>query len=138
MLAGAVENCSLGGLREIFGRSQGSENRSWRAPGALWRWPRASKIAVRGEKVLKSAQEASWSHLGAENGKTREVELSHLEALGGAFWEAVGGLGGIFLLLLLSFKFLDDYQLDYVYERFFFYVGFLLNILPRISFILDD
>ena len=77
MLAGAVENpggpkIALGGLRE---RPAGGQE--------------APKMASGGEKVPKSVQEASWSHLGAEN-DDREL---FLERVLGALGRPLGSSG---------------------------------------------
>ena len=63
---------ALGGLRERPGGGQ-----------------EAPKIASGGEKMPKSVQEGFWSHLGAQNGKAKDFEVSHLGGLGrplGRLW----------------------------------------------------
>ena len=63
MLAGAVQNHSLGGLREVPGGQKIALGELRGRPGG---GREAPKSASGGEKAPKSVQEPSWSHLGAE------------------------------------------------------------------------
>ena len=86
MLAGSVENYSLGGLQEVPGGQKIGLRGVRGRPGGSQEFP---KSASGGEKVAKKVQEGSWSDLGSENGKTKEVEVSHLGGLGrplGRLW----------------------------------------------------
>ena len=63
MLAGAVENQSLGGLGEVPGDPKsGLGGLRGRSGGGQ----EAPKMASGGENAPKSVQEGFWSHLGAE------------------------------------------------------------------------
>ena len=64
-------------------------------------------MASGGEKVPKSVQEGFWSDLGSKNGKTKEVELSHLEALGRPLGRLWAVLVALFLAILLRIAFLS-------------------------------
>ena len=86
MLAGAVQNHSLGGLREVPGGQKIALGGLRGRPGG---GREAPKIASGGEKLPKSVQEPSWSHLGAKKGDTPEPELPSWRALGrplGRLW----------------------------------------------------
>ena len=92
MLAGAVENHSLGGLREIPG---GQKIALGGVPGRPGGGQEAPKMASGGEKVPKSVQEGFWSHLGSENGKASDSGTPHLEAPGrplGRLWALLEAL----------------------------------------------
>ena len=79
MLAGAVQNHSLGGLREVPGGQKIALGEVRGRPGG---GQEAPKRGSGGEKPPKSVQEASWSHLGAKKGDTPEPELPIWRALG--------------------------------------------------------
>ena len=90
MLAGAVQNHSLGGLREVPGGQKIALGEVRGRPGG---GQEAPKRGSGGEKVPKSVQEASWSYLGSENGKAKDFEVSHLGGLGrplGRLWAVLG------------------------------------------------
>ena len=81
-----------GGLREVprglkidFGGVLGRPGGGREAP----------KMASGGEKVPKSVQEGSWSHLGAENGKASDSGSLYLEAPG----RPLGRLWGVLVAL---------------------------------------
>ena len=87
-----VSGGPLGGLREVprglkidlggvLGRPGGGQE--------------APKMASGGEKVPKSVQEGSWSDLGSENGKAKEVGPPHLGGLG----RPLGRLWGVLVAL---------------------------------------
>ena len=109
MLAGAVKNYSLGDPREVPGGPKIVLGGLRGRPGGGHEAP---KMASGGEKVPKSVQEASWSHLGAEN-DDRELFLERV--LGGfwvpgaAFGEALGHLGAAFLGNLVADRFFIDF-----------------------------
>ena len=111
MLAGAVQNYSLGGLREVPGGQKIALGGVRGRPGGGQEAPKSDSG---GEKAPKSVQEPSWSHLGSKNGKTKEVEVSHLGGLGrplGRLWGVSVALFGVILLriafLSLFCRFLD-------------------------------
>ena len=86
MLAGAVENYSLGGLREVPGGQKIGLGGVGGRPGGSQEPP---KSASGGEKMSKSVQEGFWSHLGAENDKATDSGSTHLGGLGrplGRLW----------------------------------------------------
>ena len=86
MLAGAVENYSLGGLWEVPWDPKIGLGGLRECPGG---GQEAPKMASGGEKVPKSAQEGFWRDLGAENDEASDSGSPHLEALGrplGRLW----------------------------------------------------
>ena len=86
MLAGAVQNHSLGDLREVQGAQKIALGELRGRPGGSREAPKRGSGR---EKAPKSVQEGSWSDLGPKNGKAKEVELSHLGGLGrplGRLW----------------------------------------------------
>ena len=111
MLAGAVENESLGGLWEGPGGPKIGLGGVRGRPGG---GQEAPKMASEGKKAPKNVQEGSWSHLGAENGKASDSGTLHLEALGralGRLWAVLGLLFWLILLrivfVLIFYRFLD-------------------------------
>ena len=63
MLAGAVQNHSLGDLREVQGAQKIALGELRGRPGGSREAPKRGSGR---EKAPKSVQEPSWSHLGAE------------------------------------------------------------------------
>ena len=92
MLAGAVQNHSLGGLREVPGGQKIALGEVRGRPGGGQEAPKRGSGRGKG---AKSVQEASWSYLGSENGKAKEVGPPHLGGLGrplGRLWAVLVAL----------------------------------------------
>ena len=104
MLAGAAQNYSLGGLREVPGGQKIGLGGVRGRPGG---GQEAPKMGSGGEKTPKSVEEPSWSHLGPENGKATHFEVSHLEAPGRPLGRLWGVLGALFWVILLRIAFLS-------------------------------
>ena len=104
MLAGAVQNHSLGGLREVPGGQKIALGEVRGRPGG---GQEAPKRGSGGEKAPKSVQEGSWSHLGAENGKASDSGSPHLEAPGRPLGRLWAVLVALFLAILLRIAFLS-------------------------------
>ena len=107
MLAGAVENSSLGGLWDVPGGPKIGLGGVRGRPGG---GQEASKMASGGEKVPKSVQEGSWSHLGAENGKASDSGSPHLEAPGRPLGRLWAVLVALFLAILLRIAFVSFFN----------------------------
>ena len=104
MLAGAVEIYFLGGLWEVPGGQKIALGGVRGRPGG---GQEAPKMALGGEKVPKSVQEGSWSHLGAENGKASDSGSPHLEAPGRPLGRLWALLEALFWVMLLRIAFVS-------------------------------
>ena len=104
MLAGAVQNHSLGGLREVPGGQKIALGGLRGRPGG---GREAPKSGSGGEKLPKSVQEASWSYLGSENGKAKEVGPPHLGGLGRPLGRLWGVSVALFWVMLLRIAFVS-------------------------------
>ena len=104
MLAGAVENYSLGGLREVPGGPKIGLGGVRGRPGG---GQEASKMASGGEKVPKSVQEGSWSHLGAQNKSMIPFFGEGFGRLGRPLGRLWAVLVALFLAILLRIAFLS-------------------------------
>ena len=104
MLAGAVENSSLGGLWEVPGGPKIGLGGVRGRPGG---GQEAPKMASGGEKVPKSVQEGFWSNLGAKKGNTKDVARTHWGGLGRPLGRLWAVLVALFLAILLRIAFLS-------------------------------
>ena len=119
MLAGAVKNYSLGGLREVPGGQKIALGRVRGRPGGSQEAP---KSASGGEKEPKGVQEPSWSHFGAEKGNTKDVARTHLGGLGRPLGRLWGVSVALLWVILLRIAFLS------IFYRFLDVVGFVFGI----------
>ena len=104
MLAGAVENYSLGGLREVPGGQKIALGGVRGRPGG---GREAPKSASGGEKAPKSVQEPSWSHLGSSQKSMIPFFREGFGSPGAAFGELWGVSVALFWVILLRISFLS-------------------------------
>ena len=109
MLAGAVQNYSLGGLREVPGGQKIALGEVRDRPGG---GREAPKSASGGEKASKSVQEPSWSR----KRQSKRFRVTPFGEPGAACGEALGSLGGAFLGDVVAHRFCIDFSS--IFRRF--------------------